>query len=327
MYSREVLHGLAAQHPGQRFHWCYRPHRYLRSWRNRLPVNCRRRLLWENHIPRCSLFHGMNQRLPHIRHNRTVVTFHDLFVLTGEYSTTEFRARFARQAREAADRADLIICVSAFTASQVRDLLRVPESRLRVVWHGVHPPLQPPAGDESRRPIVLHVGALQARKNVERVIEAFEQLPSPWRLVLAGGAGYGAEAILQRIEASPARQRIEVTGYVSDERLEQLYRTAWMLAFPSLDEGFGIPVLEAMAHGLPVVTSNGSALREVGEGAALLVDPRQTEEIRAALHELAANAQLRGRLAEAGLARAKRYSWDMAAEKTWQVYAELLGGT
>lgn len=314
-------------HPGQRFLWCYRPHRYLRSWREPLPVNCRRRLMWESYVPRSTLFHGLNQRLPEDRHGRMVVTFHDLFVLTGEYSTPEFKARFARQARDAADRADLIICVSAFTAAQVRDLLHVPDSKLRVVWHGVHPPIGPPPADAGRRPVVLHVGALQARKNIERLVEAFESMPSPWRLVLAGSTGFGADAIRQRIESSPARQRIEMTGYIDDEKLEELYVTSRMLAFPSLDEGFGIPLLEAMAYGLPVLTSNGSALREVGEGAALLVNPRKTGEIRAGMHELAENERLRVNLRQAGLDRARMHSWGVAAEKTWQVYCELLGKT
>lgn len=325
VYSRELLHALARLHPGQQFLWCYRPHRFLRSLRERLPSNCRRRLLFESRTPRCTLLHGLNQRLPEVRHGRSVVTFHDLFVLTGEYSTPEFRTRFARQARDAAERADLIICVSAFTASQVRDLLRVPQSKLRVVWHGVHPPTGPVSPDATRRPVVLHVGAVQARKNIERLVEAFESMPSPWRLVLAGSAGYGAEAILQRIADSPARQRIELTGYVDDRRLRELYRTSRILAFPSLDEGFGIPLLEAMAHGLPVLTSNGSALREVGEGAALLVDPRKTEEIRAGLQELASNEELRRKLRDAGLARARSYTWEEAAQKTWQAYTELLG--
>ncbi|MBS1825118.1 MAG: glycosyltransferase family 4 protein [Acidobacteria bacterium] len=254
-----------------------------------------------------------------------VVTFHDLFVLTGEYSTPEFRMRFSQQARDAAERADRIICVSAFTASQVRNLLQVPENKLRVVWHGVHLPVDSIPGDMQRRPVILHVGAIQSRKNIIRLVEAFESMPSPWRLVLAGSEGFGAEAIRHRIADSPARQRIELTGYIDDERLEDLYRTSRMLAFPSLDEGFGIPLLEAMAYGLPILTSNGSALREVAEGAALLVDPSKTQQIRDGMQELARNADLRQQLRQKGLERAKENSWGMAAQKTWQVYQELTG--
>lgn len=94
VYSREIMRSLAAMHPGQRFLWCYRPHRYLRSWREPLPVNCRRRLMWESYVPRSTLFHGLNQRLPEDRHGRMVVTFHDLFVLTGEYSTPGVQGPF-----------------------------------------------------------------------------------------------------------------------------------------------------------------------------------------------------------------------------------------
>jgi len=152
-------------------------------------------------------------------------------------------------------------------------------------------------------------------------------MPPPWRLVLAGSTGFGAEAILKRIESSPAKQRIELTGYIDDQRLEELYSTSRMLAFPSLDEGFGIPLLEAMAYRLPILTSNGSALQEVAQGAAVLVNPRKVEEIRGAMAELAENADLRHKLTEVGLQRANTNSWAAAAQKTWAVYEELLGKT
>jgi glycosyltransferase involved in cell wall biosynthesis len=324
VYSREILYGLAALRPETRFLWCYRPHRLVRGLKSSVPRNCARRLFLESYLPQCSLFHGLNQRLPRARARRTVVTFHDLFVLTGAYSTPEFRKRFAQQAREAAERADLIICVSAFTASQVEDLLRVDKSRLRVVWHGVHLPAEPSVPDQDRENVVLHVGAIQTRKNLIRLVEAFETLDSEWRLVLAGSNGFGADKVLQCIARSPARSRIEVTGYISDSELRNLYRRARMLAFPSLDEGFGIPVLEAMAHGLPVLTSNASALREVAGSAAVLVNPERTDEIRAGLLALSSDRALRQRLAGDGLQIAQRNTWNVAAESTYRVYDELI---
>lgn len=324
MYSREVLHGLSALHPEQRFLWCYRPHRYLRGLREKGPRGCRRRLLWEWGPPACDLFHGLNQRMPRRRAKRSVVTFHDLFVMSGEYSTKEFREKFARQAREAAERADLVICVSAFTASQVAGLLGVESGRLRVIWHGVHAPETPPPLWEEREPLILHVGALQTRKNTVRLVEAFEEMEPEWRLVLAGSTGYGAAEILERIERSEARARIEVTGYITDSRLRDLYRRAKMLVFPSLDEGFGIPLLEAMAYGMPIVTSKGSALGEVARGAAILVDPLRVEEIAGAMKRMASDAALRTELISKGLEVAGRHGWQEAARKTWQVYQELL---
>lgn len=322
VYSREILHGLPLLDPDQRFHWCYRPHRFLRSLREPLPERCSRRVLWDSLAPNCRLFHALNQRMPRRKPRRSVVTFHDLFVLTGEYSTPEFRARFAAQARDAAARADLIICVSQFTAGQVRDLLKVEPSRLRVVWHGVHPP--PQAGNAVRENTVLHVGALQMRKNVSRLVDAFERMPTDWSLLLAGSAGFGAGEILSRIEHSRARERIRLLGYVDDRQLSRLYQTAGMLAFPSLDEGFGIPLLEAMAHGLPVITSNRSALREVGEGAALLVDPENTEEISEAMRRLSTDHALRNTLTSLGFERAAQHTWHSAARNTWNVYQEVM---
>ena len=139
VYSREILFGLARAHPEARFLFCYRPHRFLRSFSDRLPANVRRRLLRENRAPPADLFHGLNQRLGAARHRRSVTTFHDLFVMSGDYSTPDFRERFAAQARDAAERSDLIIAVSAFTARQVEQLLQVDPARIRVIHHGARP--------------------------------------------------------------------------------------------------------------------------------------------------------------------------------------------
>src|SRR2546425_486776 len=189
VYSREILLGLAAAHPDADFQFCYRPHRFLRSLRERLPANCRRFLLQEPIVPRrAGIFHGLNQRLPTVRLRRSVTTFHDLFVLTGDYSTAEFRRRFAEQARRAAAASDLIIAVSEFTATQVEQLLGVDRSRIRVVHHGVR---IPHPSRFAREKIILHVGAIQKRKNIARLLQAFESVSSDWRLALAGSAGFG----------------------------------------------------------------------------------------------------------------------------------------
>src|SRR5262245_22720307 len=164
LYSREILNGLAELQPGTRFDFYYRPHRFLRSWRDPIPHNARRRLLAEPVTPRRHpLFHGLNQRLPAVKLRRSVATFHDLFVLTGEYSTGEFRARFAAQARDAASRADAIIAVSAFTRDQVTSLLGVPSSRIIVVHHGIRRLTLPAV---PREPVLLNVGAIQTRKKI-----------------------------------------------------------------------------------------------------------------------------------------------------------------
>jgi glycosyltransferase involved in cell wall biosynthesis len=319
VYSREILFGLAQSHPREKFHFCYRTHRILRSLRDSLPPNASRRVL--RGVPRGAIFHALNQRVDE-RARRTVVTFHDLFVMTGEYSSPEFRERFKQQARQAAERSDLIIAISQFTARQVEELLGVEPSRIRVIHHGTRLPAGAPS--EQRQNLILTVGAIQKRKNIARLVGAFERTPPGWRLAIAGAAnGYGAAEQLSAIEKSPRRADIDVLGYVSDEQLQSLYSRAGIFAFPSLDEGFGMPVLDAMAHGIPVVASNRSAIPEVTGDAALLIDPENADELGEAVHRLTSDPALREDLARRGGDRARQLTWEAAVERTWAVYQEL----
>lgn len=337
VYARNLIWQLAQLHPEERFGWFFRSNRYFRSLGRPLPGNARRRLLEQPVLPlwsgRLRLFHGLNQRLPDRIRAPRVATFHDLFAMTGEYSTPEFRERFARLARETAGRADHIIAVSSYTAGQISAKLGFPESRMTVVHHGAEP-LAVPARERCdailarlgvSRPFVLHVGTLQVRKNVERVVEALEAAGGSAQLVLAGGAGYGADRVLERIERSKARGRIRLAGHVSDDVRGALYASAEALLFPSLEEGFGLPVVEAFSAGLPVIASNGSAVREVAGDAALLVDPLATDEIAGALARVLGSESLREELRQEGAARAKRFTWERCAAETWQVYQRLTG--
>jgi glycosyltransferase involved in cell wall biosynthesis len=204
----------------------------------------------------------------------------------------------------------------------VIDLLRVEPSRIHVIHHGVRK-LDIPAG-VPREPVILTVGAIQKRKNIVRLVEAFEKVDPSWRLVLAGATGYGAAETLDRIRQSPAQGRIAVTGYLSIAELALWFARASVFAFPSLDEGFGIPVLEAMAAGIPVVTSNNSALPEVAGDAAVLVDPQDTDALAHALLKLTANPDLRESLSAKGLKRAELFTWEKAVRETWELYRKLL---
>lgn len=320
VYSREILARLPLAHAEAEYTFCYRPHRFLQAGKLPLPPRTSRALLWGNWPGSVDIFHALNQRLDSRRFQRTVTTFHDLFVLTGDYSTPDFRRRFSGQARLAAARSDLIIAVSQFTADQVHTLLDVERSRIRVIHHGV---THIPVNSGPREPLILFVGAIQKRKNVRALVQAFEQVPRGWKLVLAGSLGYGAADILDAIARSGRKGDIETPGYVSSEKLEHLYRRAAIFAFPSLDEGFGIPVIEAMARGVPVLTSSGSALSEIAAGAALLVNPYEIDSIASGLIKLTQDEVLRQELAAKGLARSMQFTWENAVESTWNVYTEL----
>jgi len=333
VYSRELLDGLAGTKPNDRFLHLYRSKQFRRSAPPAFP-NVKNRLLISPLPPsfpwnRPHLFHALNQRVDQRPAARVISTFHDLFVMTGEYSSADFRARFTQQARQAAKKSDLIIAVSEFTKAQVAEHLRVSPDQIRVIPHGVHLPNNPPAL-ELREKMILCVGALQVRKNVTRLVEAFERLPVPlregWTLVLAGStAGFGATEILARIERSRVAAQIHLNGYVTHAELRDLYKRALIFAFPSLDEGFGIPVVEAMAYGVPVLTSDRSALPEVAGDAALLADPYETDAISAGLARLIEDEFLRQQLRTKGLARAANYPWEQTVQRTYHLYKEMTG--
>jgi glycosyltransferase involved in cell wall biosynthesis len=309
-YSLRLMEGLAAL--GQPLKRFYRPHRW---WKAAWP----KRVLWESGVEGVDLFHGLNQRLPRRGRAPMVSTFHDLFVLSEEYSTAEFRERFAGQAREAAERSDHIIAVSEFTARQVVESLGYPRERITVVPHGVDwPEAARPAAERER--IVLTVGAVQKRKNTKRMIEAFRAMGPDWEFWIAGSAGFGAGEMLADCPGN-----VKVLGYVSDAELGGLYERAAILAFASLDEGFGIPVLEGMAHGMAVMTGKRSALPEVAGEAGVLVDPFSVEEMAEALLRMR-DVSVREELGAKGRERARGYSWVRAARETQAVYRRMVSG-
>ena len=322
VYSRELLQGLAATDFAERWEWFYRSQRYWRALRMQMPGNVTARLLTDTWGSRsANLFHGLNQRLPRKPFRRQIATFHDLFVLSGDYSTPDFRERFAAQARYAAAGADMILAVSEFTASQVAGLLGYPRSRIRVVHHGVIPRIVPRV---PRANVVLCVGAIQRRKNQAALVRAFRAMPENWELVLAGSRGFAADETLEEIERSPCASRIRVTGYLPESEIAAWYGRAKIFAFPSLDEGFGMPVLEAMAAGLPVISSNRAAMPEVAGDAALLIEPEREDDLAEALKTLAEDEDRRERMSVSGKAHSARFTWERAVRETLQTYREVL---
>ena len=325
MYSQELLRGLAALYPEDEFLHCYRPKQWRKRQLPHLPNVHARLLQWPFPITSPALRPALKQRVDRRPAPAVVSTFHDLFVMTAEYSTREFRARFTEQAKRAAENSDLIIAVSQYTANQIHELLNVPPSRIRVAPHGVHQlSLDLPVQREN---VILFVGTLQLRKNVIRLVEAFERAYFPdWKLILAGApGGYGGSEIAEQIKNSRYRDKIEITGYVTREELERLYGQASIFAFPSLDEGFGIPVLEAMAHGVPVLTSNRPALAEIAGDAAILVDPLEIDAIAGQLTNLMQNSQLREQLQKKGMIQARQFTWARTVHETYAIYKELIG--
>ena len=241
-----------------------------------------------------------------------VVTVHDVAVFRHPEAfppwTRGYSRRIVPRVLRAARR---IVAVSEFTANELESLLGVPREKIRVVPNAVDPVFVP-EGARADGDYVLAVGTLEPRKNLARVIDATRRLGLELRVVGASGWG-GVEA---------GGDGVTRLGEVGDEELARQYRGALCLAYPSLYEGFGIPVLEAMACGVPVVTSAGGATEEVAGGAAVLVDPLDVAAIAAGIEEAVAR---RDGLASLGRERARAFSWDESARRTLDVYREAAG--
>ena len=249
----------------------------------------------------CTTFRGpTNARVP------TVVTVHDLAILRAPEAFPRWHRLYGTHGLTRVLRsADAIVAVSEFTKSEVVELARVPAERIRVVPYGVDAVFSE-QGERAEGDYVLAVATLEPRKNLRRAVDAAREAGVALRVV--GARGWGG---------------VEVDGWVGevpDAELAALYRGASCVLYPSLYEGFGLPVLEAMACGTPVVTSRGTAMEEIAGAAAVLVDPLEVSSIAAGIHDAVAR---REELVAAGLARAQEYTWERAADLVVDLWHEL----
>lgn len=265
-----------------------------------------------------------------------VVTVHDVAVLVHPEWFAANRAQYYRMAiARSARKAARIIADSEATARDLRERLSIPGGRIDVVPLGVDQALRPASPDEClqvRRKYalpgryLLFLGTLEPRKNVARIVRAWskvagEDVPD---LVLAGRHGWKVEPILREVLASPHGDRIHLPGFIAREDMPAVMTAAEGFVWPSLYEGFGLPPLEAMACGAPVLTSNTSSLPEAVGDAALTVDPEDEDAIADAIRRLATDDALRARLREAGPVRAAQFTWQRTAELTAAVYRRTL---
>jgi glycosyltransferase involved in cell wall biosynthesis len=261
----------------------------------------------------------------------TAVVVHDMIAFHGD-ARPQRRAALIERATAglAVRRARLLIAVSEWTRSDLVRLFPRASRKTAVILEAADVPEAAAVDAAGRlgleRPFVLSVGTLEPRKNLGRLVEAWSLLPDDLRaahtLALVGPKGWQLDEVLAPIRASG--DDIRVTGFVSDEDLAALYRSCELFCYPSLYEGFGLPVLEAMQCGAAVVSSNASSLPEVGGDAVAYVDPRSAADIAATLERLLRDPAERERLAAAGRARAAGFSWDEAARLTSEALAALV---
>ena len=284
------------------------------------------------------IYHSPDFTLPPtLRNIPTLLTVHDLsFLRTPESAAPGLRGYLEVAVKRSVKLATHVLADSQSTKDDLIELYATPEDKITVLYAGVSSAFRPVTDSNKLmkvrehyklggKPFVLSVGTLQPRKNHVTLIKAFEQAlsDSEYNLVLAGGQGWSYEEVHELVRSRALQHRVLFPGFVADEDLSALYSSADVMTFPSLYEGFGLPVLEAMACGVPVLASNTSCLPEVAGGAAVFVNPRNVEAMSDALLKLVSNVDLRKTLREKGFERVEQFRWQSSAVKLLEVYRDL----
>ena len=280
------------------------------------------------------IFHAPDYVLPPVSRGVSIITVHDLaFLIHPECADEKLRVFLERAVPRSAERADYIITDSENTRNDVICLLDADPERVFVVPGGVDPSFAPADEDavrhvrchyQLRLPYILAVGVIEPRKNFPRLIDAFSRFRVHtglnYDLVIAGGNGWLSDETYREAERSPFSTNVRFTGYVPDEHLAALYSGAEVFAYPSLYEGFGLPVLEAMACGTAVVCANTSSLPECAGDAALLFPPDDPDAIATTLETACGNRDLREEMIERGAQRVAEFQWERAARRLIEIY-------
>ncbi|MFP3941821.1 MAG: glycosyltransferase family 4 protein [Thermoanaerobaculia bacterium] len=309
----------------------------------RSPVYSARELMalsWRLFRLRLDLYHATHYVLPLATPSRIVVTIHDIIhLLYPQFLPNRLAFFYAqRMMRRSLSGADRVIAVSENTRSDLTEYFGVEGSGVEVIYNGVDDAYRERLSEEDldrwlrqldvRRPYLLFVGNPKPHKNLDRVIRAYAracetaEIDAP--LVCVGDRTAAQFKLRQRAQQLGVGDRVRLLGHVAQEALPALYQGASLFLYPTLYEGFGLPVVEAMASGTPVLTSNTSALKEIASGHAHLVDPLDTERMARAIVRLMTDHAYREKLAAKGLDRSRDFRWRLTAERTRQVYLDVL---
>jgi glycosyltransferase involved in cell wall biosynthesis len=348
-YTHELVSALAARIPGELTVFVTRAEDGLDGMpvsRVRAPFRTRSeysRALWEQMVVpaqvarlNADVYHSPNYILPLALRTPSVVTVHDLAFLDPALHRLRSHLYLRELTTRAVRKADRIICVSRHTLDRFTQHFPEAAGRARLVSEGVNRAFAPRTEDEIDRfrsryrvpeRYVLFVGTFEPRKNLARLVVAFEKAIAatgmPDHLVLVGGRGWKNDDVFTCIAQSSARDRIHVLGYVPDDELAAAYSGCSAFVYPSISEGFGLPPLEAMACGVPVLTSDATSLPETVGDAALTVDPFAVDAISDGIVTLLTDGECRARLIAAGGRRAGECTWDAVAARTLDVYKEI----
>lgn len=285
------------------------------------------------------MFVGTRHYLPPFNRKITYVAIvHDVIPLyMPELFTKEHKSRFRFFTELCRMQADAIVAVSEATKKDVRKYMKFPEDKIRVIYEGANPAFNTER-DEALiaqtmkkfnidSDYILCLSTVEPRKNMLRTIQAYEQCvlekQLPYKLVIVGGSGWKNGAIYDYVQGHNLSEYVIFTGYVSNEEVKHIYSNATLFIYASLCEGFGIPILEAMQSGIPVITSNVSSMPEVAGDACKLINPYEIEEIKEAIVEVLSSKEKREEMRVKGLLQAAKFSWEKCGREVWEYMMSL----
>lgn len=297
---------------------------------------------------RSDVTHFFNFIIPFGVKGKKICTVHDLaFKRYPETVTLRTRRYLEYRMKKTIKRADKIVVVSKFTADELTELYGVPREKIAVIYNGVD--FNKYNGSVARKKsdavlgkrelrygeYLFYLGTIEPRKNISRMIGAYaacvKRLKAEGRtvppLVLGGKLGWYYDGILERIKSEGMEEHIKLLGYVDEDEKPALYSGALAFVFPSLYEGFGLPIAEAMACGTPVLTSDSTSLAEIAGEGAILCDPLSEDDISDGMYRLITEPDTRERLSKLGREQVKRFDWDASAEQLFELYGEILNET
>lgn len=296
----------------------------------------------ENLIGEVDVFHSSDWLEPPAKHAKKITTIHDfaVFKYPQAFSPRGGHDIVKNQKRKlffTKRECDLIICVSETTKQDAMEILKIPEKKLRVIYEAPNSIYFPRSKDNIQKTkekfgisgdYLLCVGTREPRKNLDRVLMAFVEISlvhPELSLAIAGKYGWGEDSSKFKVQSAKLEGRVKLLGYVEEEDLAALYSGAAAFIYPTLYEGFGLPILEAMSCGTPVITSNVGSMKEIASGASVLIDPESPESITNGILNVLKSASLRDELKVKGLKRSGEFSWDKTTLQTLEAYRSILG--
>lgn len=355
-YSRYIVSSLAAHYP-ENAYWLYTPGKGEEALRARLAAHGSIHFryprgvlgalwpsLWRSsgivadlRRDEVDLYHGLSNELPHQISKSgipSVVTIHDLiFLRYPQYYKPLDRQIYTRKFRAASEEADRVIAISEQTRRDICAYFHIPETKIDVIYQGCHPAFSRPAAEADKAavrakygltsPYILYVGSMEERKNLLLLIEAVKELKEDIQVVAIGKRTPYTEKVETYIREHGMESRVHLFNRVPFGELPAFYQMASVFVYPSLFEGFGIPVIEALQSGVPVIAATGSCLEEAGGPDSLYTDPHKPEELRALIEAVLREPGLAERMRKSGLAYARRFDEAKMAARLMEVYRQV----